>query len=174
MADEKQIYIKDLPTKESPSSTDYVIVDDGNDTNRINYENFKSNVTDDVVGSLEEETKLREKADEELSDSISKEKSQRLLNVASLENNINNLKGVTTLVGDGETKVFTVNHNLSTKDLIVQAYLVSGQDLSFSLKRDLNSFEITFDEAPTDEVRVIYIALNTWVGFKLPTKLPIK
>lgn len=172
--DEKQIYIKDLPTKESPSSSDYLVIDDGTDTNKINYKNFKSNVTDDVVGSLKEEATARKQADEELSDSISKEKSQRLLNVTSLENNINALKGVTVLVGDGETKVFTVNHNLSTKDLIVQAYLISGQDLSFSLKRDLNSFEITFDEAPTDEVRVIYIALNKWVGFKLPTKLPIK
>lgn len=129
----------------------------------------------DITNALNKESDTREKADTTLQSNIDNETSQRLLNVNSLRKDVDTFKGVSVISGNGQTKVFTVEHNLSTKDLLVQTYsLIGGEELEFSVIRNLNSLELTFKTAPQGEVRIVYMAVNSWPSEQLPFNLPFE
>ena len=129
----------------------------------------------DITNALNKETEARTKADTTLQSNIDNEKTQRLLNVNSLRKDVNTFKGVYVINGNGQTKVFTVEHNLSTKDLLVQAYSPIGEEeLKFNAVRNLNSLELIFETAPQGEIRVVYTAVNSWSSEQLPFNLPFE
>lgn len=128
-----------------------------------------------ITTALNKESEIRGNADTTLQENIDKETSQRLLNVNSLRKDVDTFKGVSAINGNGQTKVFTVEHNLSTKDLLVQAYSpIGGEELKFSVVRNLNSLELTFETAPQGEIRVVYTAVNLWSSEQLPFNLPFE
>ena len=78
MADLQEIIeIRELPTKDSPSDNDYLVVDDETLTNRVKYSNFKSSMTKEVEEKIEQETNDRESADNTLQSNINTEVSDR-------------------------------------------------------------------------------------------------
>ena len=78
MADLQEIIeIRELPTKDSPSDSDYLVVDDETLTNRVKYSNFKSSMTKDLEEKIEQETNDRESADNTLQSNINTEVSDR-------------------------------------------------------------------------------------------------
>lgn len=128
-----------------------------------------------ITNALNEESNARIEADTILQNNIDNETFQRLFNVSSLRKDVDTFKGVSVINGDGQTKVFTVEHNLSTKDLLVQAYLPIGEEeLEFNVVRNLNSLELTFNTAPQGEVRIVYTAVNSWSSERLPFNLPFE
>lgn len=128
-----------------------------------------------ITKALNEESNARIETDTILQNNIDNETSQRLLNVNSLRKDVDTFKGVSTINGNGQTKVFTIEHNLSTKDLLVQAYSpIGGEELKFSVVRNLNSLELTFETAPQGEIRVVYTAVNSWSSEQLPFNLPFE
>ena len=78
MADLQEIIeIRELPTKDSPSDNDYLVVDDETLTNRVKYSNFKSSMTKDLEEKIEQEANDRESADNTLQSNINTEVSDR-------------------------------------------------------------------------------------------------
>ena len=78
MADLQEIIeIRELPTKDSPSDSDYLVVDDETLTNRVKYSNFKSSMTKDLEEKIEQEINDRESADNTLQSNINTEVSDR-------------------------------------------------------------------------------------------------
>ena len=129
----------------------------------------------EITNALNKESNARTEADTTLQNNIDNETSQRLLNVNSLRKDVDTFKGVSAINGDGQKKVFTVEHNLSTKDLLVQAYSpIGGEELKFDVVRNLNSLELTFETAPQGEIRIVYMAVNSWLSEQLPFNLPFE
>lgn len=188
------VKLKDLPNAQAYTDEDYVPIDDGSKTQKIKISELVRQIVNsvrslikkdvdeqltsfdtDITNALNKESDTREKADTTLQNNIDNEKTQRLLNVNSLRKDVDTFKGVSAINGNGQTKVFTVEHNLSTKDLIVQAYSpIGGEELKFSVVRNLNSLELTFETAPQGEVRIVYMAVNSWSSEQLPFNLPFE
>ena len=89
MADlEEIIEIRELPTKDSPSDSDYLVVDDETLTNRVKYSNFKSSMTKDVEEKIEQEINDRKSADNTLQSNIDTEVNNRKSVDTALQGNI--------------------------------------------------------------------------------------
>ena len=193
MAENESIKITQLPSATITEDGDYLVFSTATNTFKIKVRDFMVQFTKSINKSIaDEETsrkiadKLlqenindevtnRENADTTLQNNIDNETSQRLLNVNSLRKDVDTFKGVSAINGNGQTKVFTVEHNLSTKDLLVQAYSpIGGEELKFNVVRNLNSLELTFNTAPQGEVRIVYMAVNSWASEQLPFNLPFE
>lgn len=193
MAENESIKITQLPSATITKDGDYLVFSTATNTFKIKVRDFMVQFTQSINKSIaDEETsrktadKLlqenindevtnRENADTTLQNNIDNETSQRLLNVNSLRKDVDTFKGVSAINGNGQTKVFTVEHNLSTKDLLVQAYSpIGGEELKFNVVRNLNSLELTFNTAPQGEVRIVYMAVNSWASEQLPFNLPFE
>ena len=139
MADLQEIIeIRELPTKDSPSDSDYLVVDDETLTNRVKYSNFKSSMTKEV------EEKINETLQE---------------NIDSLRSDVNKCKKVFEYLNPTDT-TYLIGHDLSTKDFLINVYSINGKDLNPTIERlDDNSVQLTFEEVPSD-FRVVIFAIN--------------
>ena len=193
MVENESIKITQLPSATVTQDGDYLVFSTVTNTFKIKVKDFMVQFTQSINKSIadeetsrkeadnllqkkiDDEVTNREDADTTLQNNIDNETSQRLLNVNSLRRDVDTFKGVSAINGNGQTKVFTVEHNLSTKDLIVQAYLpIGGEELEFSVVRNLNSLELTFNTPPQGEIRIVYMAVNSWSSEQLPFNLPFE
>ncbi len=78
-----------------------------------------------------------------------------------LKTRINN--GFIATVGNGTNSNFTINHNLNTKDIIVQFYKIdSGESIQYNFFRTPNTITFTATPAPTlNNLRVLIHKINT-------------
>ncbi len=67
---------------------------------------------------------------------------------------------------------YTFDHNLQTKDLLINTYSIYGEDLNPIVKREYDSITLTFDEVP-QSFRVVVFAINKWELKQLATDLPM-
>lgn len=175
MAENESIKISQLPSATLTEDGDYLVFSTETNTFKIKVKDFMVQFTRSINKSIADEETSRKEADTILQNNIDNETFQRLFNVNSLRKDVDTFKGVSVINGDGQTKVFTVEHNLSTKDLLVQAYLPIGEEeLEVNVVRNLNSLELTFNTAPQGEVRIVYIAVNSWSSERLPFNLPFE
>lgn len=70
-----------------------------------------------------------------------------------------NLSRVSFTIGDGTNTTFTLNHNLGTRNVVVQAYhATSYEDVGVSVKRiSANAVEISFPFPPAQNSIVVVI-----------------
>ena len=204
MAENESIKITQLPSATVTEDGDYLVFSTETNTFKIKVKDFMVQFTQAINKSIadeetsrktadnllqkniDDEVTNRESADTKITNALTKESTilqnnidnetfQRLFNVSSLRKDVDTFKGVSVINGDGQTKVFTVEHNLSTKDLLVQAYLPIGEEeLEVNVVRNLNSLELTFNTAPQGEVRIVYTAVNSWSSERLPFNLPFE
>ena len=126
MADlEEIIEIRELPTKDSPSDSDYLVVDDETLTNRVKYSNFKSSMTKDVEEKIDQETNDRKSADNTLQSNIDTEVSDRKLADNNLQTQIDAINSRSDVVDVVATKA---DLDAYSKDITVDDIIKVLQD----------------------------------------------
>ncbi len=129
-------------------------------------------VEQEISEKLETEIIERKETDTTLQENIDKEKTNRQLAIKATKDDLNSFKRVFEINKPDEL-TYTLFHNLSTKDLFVQTYLINGIDLTPEIKRDYDTVTLTFNSIPEDDFRVVILALNEWSVRKLAFDLPM-
>lgn len=120
MAGTNQIKISELPTKENPSTNDYLVMDDASETSRIKAKDFMVQFTQPINKSIADEETSRKKADTALQNEI--DELNRLIDyhVYGFKREIANSNYLTRITytdeATGKTPV-TVNLTNKTQDL---------------------------------------------------------
>lgn len=126
----------------------------------------------ELTEALTLETTTREEADKLLQESIDKEEANRKTAIKAIKDTKNSFIKTFEISNPSEL-TYTIFHNLSTKDLLIQAYLIDGIDLKPTIKRGYDDVTLTFDSIPEDTFRVDILALNEWSVQKLAFDLPM-
>ncbi len=73
-------------------------------------------------------------------------------------------QGYVTSIGDGSTKVFTITHNLATRDVHVEVYKNSSPYDTVvvdTVRNGVNTVQLTFASAPTtNDYRVVVMPMR--------------
>ena len=96
---------------------------------------LKETLWGEIVGDINNQSDLIEK--------FEKEENARKSLAKSLENDMITHKKVFEVL-EPEDVIFTFEHNLSTKDLLINVYSIYGVDLHPSIKREYNSITLVF------------------------------
>lgn len=126
----------------------------------------------EISDALTAETETREQTDITLQENIDKEEANRKLAIKSARDDTNSFKKTFEIKNPTEL-TYTLFHNLSTKDLLVQVYLIDDIDLQPKIKRGYDDITLTFDSVPQSTFRVDILALNRWSVQKLAFDLPM-
>lgn len=126
----------------------------------------------EISDALTLETETREQTDITLQENIDKEEANRKLAIKSARDDANSFKKTFEIKNPTEL-TYTLFHNLSTKDLLVQVYLIDDIDLQPKIKRGYDDITLTFDSVPQSTFRVDILALNRWSVQKLAFDLPM-
>ena len=124
---------------------------------------LKETLWGEIVGDINNQSDLIEK--------FEKEENARKSLAKSLEYDTSAHRKVFEVI-EPEDVTFTFEHNLSTKDLLINVYSIYGMDLHPSIKREYNSITLVFDEVP-QSFRVVVLAINKWALSQLSTDLPM-
>lgn len=126
----------------------------------------------EISDALTSEIETREQVDITLQENIDKEEANRKLAIKSVREDANSFKKTFEIKNPTEL-TYTLFHNLSTKDLLVQVYLIDDIDLQPTIKRGYDDITLTFDSVPQSTFRVDVLALNRWSVQKLAFDLPM-
>lgn len=124
---------------------------------------LKETLWGEIVGDINNQSDLIEK--------FEKEENARKSLAKSLEYDTSAHRKVFEVI-EPEDVIFTFEHNLSTKDLLINVYSIYGVDLHPSIKREYNSITLEFNEVP-QSFRVVVLAINKWTLSQLSTDLPM-
>lgn len=131
MAGTNQIKISELPTKENPSTNDYLVMDDGSETSRIKAKDFMVQFTQPINKSIADEETSRKKADTALQN----EKANKT-DVLSLEE----IQTSTDLTGKiASASTFTPFFNVKQDNLATCQYIQIGKLVVVTLKGTLSN-----------------------------------
>ncbi len=131
-----------------------------NDTYAIIFRNPKWG---EIEGDINNQSDLIEK--------FEKEENARKSLAKSIESDMIAHKKVLEVL-EPEDVIYTFDHNLQTKDILINVYSIYGVDLHPSIKREYNSVVIAFNEVP-QSFRVVILAINKWALKQLATDLPM-
>lgn len=138
-------------------------------TNREN--EIEDNLNTEIETRIEEDKKLTESI-KEVKELTEEEIVNRKKAISYAIQNINRFKRTFEISEPTELN-YIFDHNLSTKDLLINVYSVEGDDLYPTIKRGYNDITLTFNEVPT-RFRVVVFALNEWANVqKLAFDLPM-
>lgn len=163
-----KVKINQLEVKQATTDADYLVLDNGVTTSRINADDFKREISHPLKTLIEDnknETNLY----------VEKETTERINSIKQLESRINDFKRSFLLSGNGQDKSFLIKHELSSKDLLCSFYdTVSGEDLEAKLVReDVDTVNVVFKEPPINDFRVSIMAVDKWTAFNLASNLPL-
>lgn len=167
MSDVK-VKINQLEVKQATNDTDYLVLDDGTTTSRINVDDFKREVSYPLKTLIEDNKN-------ESNLNVQKETNDRINAIKQLENRIEEFKKSFLLNGNGQDRSFLIKHELNSKDLLCSFYdAISGEDLEAKVVRnDVDTVNVVFKEPPINNFRVSILAVDKWTTFNLASNLPL-